>query len=393
MGHLPELVEEERAAVRLLELSPVTAGGSGEGPLLVPEELALDERLRDGRAVDGDEGPLRALAHRVEGPGRELLARAARPRHVEHPPPRGGADLVVHRRHGRADDGAALDPDGALGEGEHVGDEEHQRVAEPHEAALAGEHLAHAGPAVDGRPVAALLVAHRPRAADPAAVAVVAGDAGVDGPEGGERVAAERHDAVAGGDHRVERAVDGEYDEGAGDGGARPQARVDGEVVGGLGCATGTPAACTGRARASPPPRGTRAPARWCCPRPAAAARWCRSRGGRRRSPCGAGRRTRGGCHDRVLREGVGRPREPLGVGDEPVDHPEAPAAHLEGAVAGRDALRACEGRDAELDLLLTAECSASTLRGCLARIRDALSPRARTRAPQRNSGTWAEVL
>lgn len=26
-------------------------------------------------------------------------------------------------------------------------------------------------------------------------------------------------------------------------------------------------------------------------------------------------------------------------VGDEPVDHPEAPAAHLEGAVAGRDAL------------------------------------------------------
>lgn len=58
-----------------------------------------------------------------------------------------------------------------------------------------------------------------------------------------------------------------------------------------------------------------------------------------------------------------------------------------------RDALRACEGRDAELDLLLTTECSASTLRGCLARIRDALSPRARTRGPQRNSGTWAEVL
>ncbi len=58
-----------------------------------------------------------------------------------------------------------------------------------------------------------------------------------------------------------------------------------------------------------------------------------------------------------------------------------------------RDALRACEGRDAELDLLLSTDCSASTLRSCLARVRDALSPRSRSRSPARTSGTWSEVL
>lgn len=57
------------------------------------------------------------------------------------------------------------------------------------------------------------------------------------------------------------------------------------------------------------------------------------------------------------------------------------------------DALRACEGRDPELDLLLGAECSASTLRACLQRLRDGLSPRPGQRPPQRTSGTWSGVL
>ena len=53
---LADLVEEERAAVRPLERrrraprsAPVNA------PLLVAEQLGLDERLGDGGAVDGDE--------------------------------------------------------------------------------------------------------------------------------------------------------------------------------------------------------------------------------------------------------------------------------------------------------------------------------------------------
>ncbi len=43
----------------------------------MPEELALDEVLRDGPAVDGDEGPGPPAALRVDGAGRDLLARPA----------------------------------------------------------------------------------------------------------------------------------------------------------------------------------------------------------------------------------------------------------------------------------------------------------------------------
>jgi hypothetical protein len=57
------------------------------------------------------------------------------------------------------------------------------------------------------------------------------------------------------------------------------------------------------------------------------------------------------------------------------------------------DALRACEGRDPELDLLLGTECSAATLRGCLLRVRDALSPQLGQRSIQRTSGTWSGLL
>ena len=53
---LADLVEEERAAVGDLE-EPLAVGvGAGEGPLAVAEELALDEVLGQGPAVDRDEG-------------------------------------------------------------------------------------------------------------------------------------------------------------------------------------------------------------------------------------------------------------------------------------------------------------------------------------------------
>src|SRR5262249_26039955 len=66
-GELADLVEEEGAVVGLLEEPGAVDHGVGEGALLVAEELALQERLGDGPAVDGDEGPAPARAAAVDG--------------------------------------------------------------------------------------------------------------------------------------------------------------------------------------------------------------------------------------------------------------------------------------------------------------------------------------
>src|SRR5207245_6922440 len=65
VGHL---VEEERAAVREFEASFLASRGAREGALLVSEQLGLEERLGQRRAVDGDErtvAPSRALVDRA----------------------------------------------------------------------------------------------------------------------------------------------------------------------------------------------------------------------------------------------------------------------------------------------------------------------------------------
>ena len=54
-GHLADLVEEDGAAVALLELADPLAVGPGERALLVPEQLALQQRFGDGGAVDRQE--------------------------------------------------------------------------------------------------------------------------------------------------------------------------------------------------------------------------------------------------------------------------------------------------------------------------------------------------
>ncbi len=82
-GHVANLVEEERAAVRLLEHAAAGPVGTREGALVVAEELRLEERARDGAAVDRDEragAPRRAAMDRE---GDELLAgaRLARDEH------------------------------------------------------------------------------------------------------------------------------------------------------------------------------------------------------------------------------------------------------------------------------------------------------------------------
>src|SRR5262249_36680928 len=58
----PPVVEEERSALGQLHPSRVVVGRPGEGPLLRPEELGLQQVLGKVRAVDLDEGPLPARA-------------------------------------------------------------------------------------------------------------------------------------------------------------------------------------------------------------------------------------------------------------------------------------------------------------------------------------------
>jgi hypothetical protein len=72
-----DLVEEQRAAVGLLEPPDAVAVGAGEGPLDVAEQLALQQALRQGRAVDLDERAAGARAGGVDRLGQELLAGAA----------------------------------------------------------------------------------------------------------------------------------------------------------------------------------------------------------------------------------------------------------------------------------------------------------------------------
>jgi len=74
--HVADLVEEERAVIGLLEAPGVARIGAGEGPLLMTEELALDQLARDCRHVDGDERSGAALAVIVKRPRDELLAGA-----------------------------------------------------------------------------------------------------------------------------------------------------------------------------------------------------------------------------------------------------------------------------------------------------------------------------
>ena len=113
-----DLVEEERAAARQLELADPLLHGAGEGALLVAEQMALDQVPRDRRHVDGDEGAVGVLRVAVDAARQQLLAGAALPedqhrgvgprhflRGVEH----------VAKRQTRAGDELALCPRPAPG--------------------------------------------------------------------------------------------------------------------------------------------------------------------------------------------------------------------------------------------------------------------------------------
>ena len=75
-GQVRDLVEEKGGAVRQLEDAHPPTVGAGEGAAFVAEELALEQRRRDGVAVHGDELPGRSVAQLVDESGDELLAGA-----------------------------------------------------------------------------------------------------------------------------------------------------------------------------------------------------------------------------------------------------------------------------------------------------------------------------
>ena len=59
--HVADLVEEQRAALGLLEAADLARVGAGEGALLVAEQLALDQLARDRRQLTATNGPPRRL--------------------------------------------------------------------------------------------------------------------------------------------------------------------------------------------------------------------------------------------------------------------------------------------------------------------------------------------
>ena len=64
-GHVADLVEQERPAVRLRQQAPARLDGAGERAAHVAEHLRLEELVRDGGGVHRDERPARAGAPRA----------------------------------------------------------------------------------------------------------------------------------------------------------------------------------------------------------------------------------------------------------------------------------------------------------------------------------------
>jgi len=75
--HVANFVEEQGSAAGALDATAVPlAGGPSECTGTVTEQLAFDQRVWNGRAVDGHERTAGALAAVVDGAGQQLLASA-----------------------------------------------------------------------------------------------------------------------------------------------------------------------------------------------------------------------------------------------------------------------------------------------------------------------------
>ena len=95
----PELVEHERAAVRLLEAADVRARRTRERAGLMPEQLRLEQCLRERCAVDLDERLLPPRREKVQAGRDELFAGAAFADHEHGLHELGGARDVLEHGH------------------------------------------------------------------------------------------------------------------------------------------------------------------------------------------------------------------------------------------------------------------------------------------------------
>src|SRR5262249_13169718 len=111
---LADLVEEQRAAGRLDELSGVTIGGAGERALLVAEQQWFNEGVRDGAAIDRDAGLRAPLAAAVNGSRDQFLADGRLPLDQHrNGRARGFLGLTQNRVHARAARHDVLEREGA----------------------------------------------------------------------------------------------------------------------------------------------------------------------------------------------------------------------------------------------------------------------------------------
>jgi hypothetical protein len=92
---LAELIQEQGAAVCFLERTDARRAGAGERAALVPEQIALDQVVRDRAAVDDHERPLGTRACRVNRLRDQLLAGAGLA--LDQDAQIGGGDPGEHR--------------------------------------------------------------------------------------------------------------------------------------------------------------------------------------------------------------------------------------------------------------------------------------------------------
>ena len=76
-GEVADLVQEKRPALGAFRPADAAAHRAGEGALLMAEQLALDERFRQRRAIERDKRLVLAGRKRDDGAGDHLLAGAA----------------------------------------------------------------------------------------------------------------------------------------------------------------------------------------------------------------------------------------------------------------------------------------------------------------------------
>jgi hypothetical protein len=99
--HVADLVEKDRAAVRLFERADLVPIGAGEAPLHVPEELGLEQRLGDAGAIERHEALGGASGAAVNQAREHVLADAAfagnEHLHVARGHAGRDADRVFHR--------------------------------------------------------------------------------------------------------------------------------------------------------------------------------------------------------------------------------------------------------------------------------------------------------